>query len=86
MIAFCSTTELHWGYRADTPPALTSSCIAPPLESTYSSGSGTECVEAALLVGGVVVRDSKDPGRGRLVFGRDAWGGFVGGVVRGMGG
>ncbi|MFD8969574.1 DUF397 domain-containing protein [Streptomyces sp. NPDC059568] len=55
-------------------------------KSSYSGGNTTECVEAALLVGGVVVRDSKDPGRGRLVFGRDAWGGFVGGVVRGMGG
>ncbi|MFE4827125.1 DUF397 domain-containing protein [Streptomyces sp. NPDC056672] len=55
-------------------------------KSSYSGGNTTECVEAASLVDGVAVRDSKDSGGGRLVFGGDAWGRFLGGVVRGMGG
>ncbi|MER6809842.1 DUF397 domain-containing protein [Spirillospora sp. NPDC000708] len=37
-------------------------------KSTRSSGThgGTECVEVAVLVGGVGVRDSKDPDGGHL--------------------
>ncbi|WSZ04828.1 DUF397 domain-containing protein [Streptomyces sp. NBC_00872] len=55
-------------------------------KSSYSGGNTTECVEAALLVGGVAVRDSKDSGGGGWCLGGDAWGRFLGGVVRGMGG
>ncbi|MEH0544253.1 DUF397 domain-containing protein [Streptomyces sp. B21-105] len=43
-----------------------------------SSSDGGECVEVAAGVPSLVpVRDSKDPGRGVLVFGADAWGCFV---------
>ncbi|MFE4370430.1 DUF397 domain-containing protein [Streptomyces sp. NPDC056835] len=53
------------------------------IKSSYSGGSGTECVEVAELVDGSAVRDSKDPGGGRIVFRGVAWGRFVLGVREG---
>lgn len=47
-------------------------------KSSYSGGSGTECVEAARLATGTVVRDSKVPQGARLLFSGRAWGEFVG--------
>ncbi|MGV9213487.1 DUF397 domain-containing protein [Micromonospora sp. RB23] len=46
--------------------------------STRSGGNGGNCVEVAdNLPGVVLVRDSKDRDGATLVFGPDAWRGFV---------
>jgi hypothetical protein len=46
-------------------------------KSTRSAGNGA-CVEVAVTaVGGVAVRDSKDPDGPMLRFGADAWRSFV---------
>ncbi|MGW0937420.1 DUF397 domain-containing protein [Streptomyces sp. NPDC002666] len=49
-------------------------------KSSYSGGSGTECVEAAFTMVGTFVRDSKRPSGGHLRVGPVAWGHFVGSV------
>jgi len=41
-------------------------------KSTYSGGNGGQCVEVAAS-GRVLVRDSKNPDRGRLGFGAQTW-------------
>ncbi|MGW0871964.1 DUF397 domain-containing protein [Streptomyces zaehneri] len=47
-------------------------------KSSYSNSDGGQCVEVSDDVTSLVpVRDSKDPGRGVLVFGPVAWGHFV---------
>jgi uncharacterized protein DUF397 len=46
-------------------------------KSTYSNGTGGECVEVADLTGGRAVRDSKHPQGPVLVFTTDAWRAFV---------
>jgi hypothetical protein len=45
-------------------------------KSSYSGGSGTECVEIAEQ-DGVLVRDSKDPEGTRLKFSASAWEAFT---------
>ena len=53
-------------------------------KSSYSGGSGGECVEVAHGADGAVpVRDSKDPAGPVLVFGPDAWRAFLDGVRSG---
>ncbi|MBA2806469.1 DUF397 domain-containing protein [Streptomyces sp. KM273126] len=52
-------------------------------KSSYSGGSGTECLEAAFLQEGMAVRDSKDSSGPRLSFSAKAWADFVT-VVRGV--
>ncbi|MDQ1010575.1 hypothetical protein QFZ82_005060 [Streptomyces sp. V4I23] len=52
------------------------------IKSSYSGGSGTECVETARMAATTVVRDSKDPHGARLAFSAPAWGGFVAAVAR----
>lgn len=47
------------------------------VKSSYSGGSGTECVEVATVVGDVSVRDSKLPHRARIDIGASAWEDFV---------
>ena len=42
-------------------------------KSSYSGSGGGECIEVADAPGAVLVRDSKNPDRPRLAFGRDAW-------------
>ncbi|MBV7246893.1 DUF397 domain-containing protein [Streptomyces sp. MW-W600-10] len=49
-------------------------------KSSYSGGTGTECVEVADLFATVGVRDSKRPEGPRITVGRTAWAGFVAGV------
>ncbi|MCX4508842.1 DUF397 domain-containing protein [Streptomyces sp. NBC_01619] len=49
-------------------------------KSSYSGGSGTECVEVARIAGGTAVRDSKDPLGPLLAFPAEAWNGFTGAV------
>ena len=46
-------------------------------KSSYSNGSGGECLEAALSGGGAAVRDSKEPSGVTLAFSQGAWGDFV---------
>jgi uncharacterized protein DUF397 len=49
-------------------------------KSTYSNGTGGECVEVAHLPSGQAVRDSKHPQGPVLVFTSDAWRAFVQGI------
>ncbi|MFI1889158.1 DUF397 domain-containing protein [Streptomyces jumonjinensis] len=53
------------------------------IKSSYSGGSGTECVEAAGLTAGTGVRDSKHPLGPQLTFSTAAWSGFVSAVADG---
>ncbi|MEV0181389.1 DUF397 domain-containing protein [Streptomyces sp. NPDC050625] len=47
------------------------------LKSSYSAGSGGECVEVAVRPGRVHVRDSKDTGRPALTLEPAAWTAFI---------
>uniref|UniRef100_A0AAU2VV61 DUF397 domain-containing protein n=1 Tax=Streptomyces sp. NBC_00008 TaxID=2903610 RepID=A0AAU2VV61_9ACTN len=49
-------------------------------KSSYSGGSGTECLEAAFTAIGASVRDSKQPGGGLFRVSPGAWVDFVGSV------
>ncbi|AEW95749.1 MULTISPECIES: DUF397 domain-containing protein [Streptomycetaceae] len=53
-------------------------------KSSYSNGTGGNCVEVADSHGPVAVRDSKDPNGPVLTFSRQAWDAFVA-AVRGGG-
>jgi Domain of unknown function (DUF397) len=54
------------------------------IKSSYSGGSGGNCVEvAALPDGGRAVRDSKDPGGPVLRFTAGEWRAFAAGVKAG---
>ncbi|RKN39016.1 DUF397 domain-containing protein [Streptomyces hoynatensis] len=46
-------------------------------KSTYSGTQGDSCVEVAVGVDAVHVRDSKDVGRGQFAVGREGWEFFV---------
>lgn len=46
-------------------------------KSSYSGGNTTECVEAALIPFGILVRDSKRPESPHLVISEAAWAGFL---------
>jgi hypothetical protein len=52
-------------------------------KSTYSNGSGGNCVEVADLPNGPAVRDSKHPEGPVLVFTREGWQAFVQGIGAG---
>ncbi|MEU1435781.1 DUF397 domain-containing protein [Streptomyces sp. NPDC005775] len=52
-------------------------------KSSYSGGSGTECVEAAFTAVGTLVRDSKRPSDGHFQVDTGAWAHFVGSVREG---
>jgi Domain of unknown function (DUF397) len=53
-------------------------------KSSYSNGSGGDCVDVALKLPKVVaVRDSKNPDGSRLIFSHDEWSAFVAGVRAG---
>lgn len=55
------------------------------VKSSYSGGTGTECVEAARAAGGrTSIRDSKDAGGPVITFSCTAWVEFVGGMRRGV--
>ncbi|MEU2068645.1 DUF397 domain-containing protein [Streptomyces anulatus] len=54
-------------------------------KSSYSGGSGTECVEVADQSTTVGVRDSTRPAGPRISVSRAAWAGFVAGMgMRGL--
>jgi hypothetical protein len=46
-------------------------------KSSYSGGSGTECVECAWVEGGALVRDSKREGGPCMAVEAQAWDAFV---------
>jgi hypothetical protein len=53
-------------------------------KSTRSDGNGGQCVEVADLPdGGAAVRDSKNRDGAALLFTKDEWAAFVGGVKDG---
>ncbi|MHB9857984.1 DUF397 domain-containing protein [Streptomyces sp. YIM S03343] len=52
-------------------------------KSSYSSGSGGDCVEVADAGTAVLVRDSKQPGEAFLSVGVDGWAAFVRMAARG---
>ena len=52
-------------------------------KSTYSNGSGGNCVEVANLPNGRAVRDSKHPEGPFLIFTRQGWRAFVNGIEAG---
>ncbi|GAA1911077.1 hypothetical protein GCM10009716_21240 [Streptomyces sodiiphilus] len=47
-------------------------------KSSYSTGSGGECIEVAVCPRAVRVRDSKDVARRGLEVDAGAWGAFIG--------
>jgi hypothetical protein len=47
------------------------------IKSSHSGGNATECVEAAFVPGGVLVRDSKVPGGPRVSVSAEAWAKFL---------
>lgn len=51
-------------------------------KSSYSTGSGGECIEVAVSPHFVHVRDSKDIARRGLAVDAEAWTAFVGFAVR----
>jgi hypothetical protein len=51
-------------------------------KSSYSGG-GNQCVEVAAVDGACVVRDSKNPGDGHLIFSAGTWSAFLAAVKRG---
>ncbi|SHN34926.1 DUF397 domain-containing protein [Cryptosporangium aurantiacum] len=52
-------------------------------KSSYSGGSGGNCVECAYGSDSVLVRDSKDRSGTVLSFGRQTWAAFLDGARRG---
>jgi hypothetical protein len=53
-------------------------------KSSFSNGTGGECVEVADLHDGRLVRDTKDQGRGPVLrFAESDWRAFVAGVKSG---
>ncbi|MER6470300.1 DUF397 domain-containing protein [Streptomyces collinus] len=52
-------------------------------KSSYSSGSGGDCVEVADAGTAVLIRDSKRPGEAFLSVGTDEWAAFVRMAARG---
>ncbi|GAA3507566.1 hypothetical protein FHR32_001182 [Streptosporangium album] len=47
------------------------------------SADGASCVEVAFVKDAVAVRDTKDREGGTLVFRRDEWANFIGGIKAG---
>ena len=53
------------------------------VKSSRSSGNCDNCVEVAFVDGAIAVRDSKDPQGPALIYTRDEWDAFLGGVKDG---
>ncbi|MFF5189448.1 DUF397 domain-containing protein [Streptomyces sp. NPDC000345] len=51
-------------------------------KSSHSGGNTTECVEAAFVRAGVLLRDSKAPGRACISVSADTWSLFVSAVLK----
>jgi len=52
-------------------------------KSSYSGGSGTECVECTYVTDGTLIRDSKHAAGPLVSVGAEAWGRFVGALSQG---
>jgi Domain of unknown function (DUF397) len=52
-------------------------------KSVRSGGNSDNCVEVAFVDGAIAVRDSKNPTGPALLYTRDEWEAFVGGVKDG---
>ena len=52
-------------------------------KSVRSGGNSDDCVEVAFVDGAIAVRDSKNPTGPALLYTRDEWEAFVGGVKDG---
>jgi hypothetical protein len=50
-------------------------------KSSYSGGNATECLEAACIPAGLLIRDSKAPERAYLTVSAEAWTAFLSGPV-----
>lgn len=53
------------------------------MKSSQSSGNCDNCVEVAFVDGAIAVRDSKNPQGPALIYTRDEWEAFIGGVKDG---
>ncbi|MFD5793749.1 DUF397 domain-containing protein [Streptomyces diastatochromogenes] len=53
-------------------------------KSSYSGGNATECVEAAFVSSGVLVRDSKNGSGPRVAIPAPAWNAFTWALRRGQ--
>jgi hypothetical protein len=51
--------------------------FAPVWRKSSHSGGGNDCVEVAMIAGGVGVRDSKNPGGGELHVSAESWRGLL---------
>ncbi|WP_217179810.1 DUF397 domain-containing protein [Streptomyces sp. AC495_CC817] len=51
-------------------------------KSSYSGANTTECLEAAFVPAGVLIRDSKRPDFAHLTVSTKAWGRFVGAALK----
>ncbi|MGW2721861.1 DUF397 domain-containing protein [Streptomyces sp. NPDC001178] len=51
-------------------------------KSSYSNGMGGECLEVAVLVGGIAVRDSKVTSGPQLTLSRATWKNFIGTIAQ----
>jgi Domain of unknown function (DUF397) len=71
---------LYFGGRTLSKPSFSDARF---FKSSFSSGEGSGCVEAAMDEDHIAVRDSKDPAGGILVFNRREWTAFIEGVKRG---
>ncbi|MFJ3770228.1 DUF397 domain-containing protein [Streptomyces sp. NPDC090075] len=54
-------------------------------KSSYSGGNTTECLEAASIPAGMLIRDSKQAGRLHLTLSAKTWTSFVRGMVKSEG-
>ncbi|MDX3831743.1 DUF397 domain-containing protein [Streptomyces europaeiscabiei] len=54
-------------------------------KSSYSGGNTTECVEAAFVSTGVLIRDSKRPEGPHVAATAEAWGRFVAAAMKSTG-
>ncbi len=52
-------------------------------KSTFSPPATTRCVEVAMRGDTIGVRDSNDPSKQTLIFTREEWEAFIGGVKTG---
>ncbi|MER6158422.1 DUF397 domain-containing protein [Streptomyces sp. NPDC001868] len=57
----------------------------PWFKSSYSGGNTTECLEAAVVPAGLLIRDSKRPEGPHVAVAAEAWGRFVAASVKSAG-
>ncbi|MEU3598691.1 DUF397 domain-containing protein [Streptomyces sp. NPDC006798] len=73
-------TDLVWLKSSYSKSGGHGNCVEVAMDwhkSSYSGGSGDDCVEVATCPATIHVRDSKNPGGGWLDLSARAWGGFL---------